>query len=112
MSQRTAWQLTGCLPLDAADAYRIDTVGLYLTRSGVLASWPAEDFLALLGACRRDLSELRGVFAELLTGCHRRRASSAPWRCSPPGSGTHTPPVSGHPWDTPRSLLDRRVEAA
>ncbi|MFE7046037.1 hypothetical protein ACFU9X_43645 [Streptomyces atratus] len=70
MSQRTAWQLTGYLLLDAADQYRIDTVGLYLTRSGVLASWPVEDFLALLGACRRDLTELRGVFAELLTGCH------------------------------------------
>ncbi|QDO37915.1 hypothetical protein FNV62_06820 [Streptomyces sp. RLB3-17] len=38
MSQRTAWQLTGYLLLDAADQYRIDTIGLYLTRSGVLAS--------------------------------------------------------------------------
>ncbi|MFF8315536.1 hypothetical protein ACF06V_00005 [Streptomyces bobili] len=72
MSQRTAWQLTGYLLLDAADRYRIDTVGLYLTRSGVLASWPVDDFLVLLGACRRDLSELRGVFAELLTGCNGR----------------------------------------
>ncbi|WP_432189866.1 hypothetical protein [Streptomyces sp. Tue6028] len=70
MSQRTAWQLTGYLLLDAADQYRIDAVGLYLTRSGVLASWPVDDFLALLGACRRDLTELRGTFAELLTGCH------------------------------------------
>ncbi|QIB49470.1 hypothetical protein [Streptomyces aureoverticillatus] len=72
MSQRTAWQLTGYLLLDAADRHRIDTVGLYLTRSGVLASWPVDDFLALLGACRRDLTELRGVFAELLTGCDGR----------------------------------------
>ncbi|MFE2972608.1 hypothetical protein ACFXKC_55580 [Streptomyces sp. NPDC059340] len=69
MSQRTAWQLTGYLLLDAADQYRIDTVGLYLTRSGVLASWPVDDYLALLGACRRDLTELRGVFSELLAGC-------------------------------------------
>ncbi|WP_331757195.1 hypothetical protein OH810_30620 (plasmid) [Streptomyces albidoflavus] len=69
-SQRTAWQLAGYLLLDAADAYRIDAVGLYLTRTGVLASWPVEDFLDLLGACRRDLTELRTVFAELLTGCH------------------------------------------
>ncbi|MER7694323.1 hypothetical protein [Streptomyces sp. NPDC097610] len=29
MSQRTAWQLTGYLLLDAADTYQIDTVGLY-----------------------------------------------------------------------------------
>lgn len=69
MSQRTAWQLTGYLLLDTADRYRIDTVGLYLSRSGVLTSWPVDDFLALLGACRRDLTELRGVFGELLTGC-------------------------------------------
>jgi hypothetical protein len=70
MSQRTAWQLTSYLLLDVTHTYWIDTVGLYLTRSGVLASWPVEDFLALLGACRRDLTELRGVFADLLTGCN------------------------------------------
>ncbi|MDQ0935114.1 hypothetical protein [Streptomyces turgidiscabies] len=69
MSQRTAWQLAGYLLLDAADRYRIDTVGLYLSRSGVLTSWPVDDFLALLGACRRDRTELRQVFAELLAGC-------------------------------------------
>lgn len=69
MSQLTAWQLTSYLLLDAADRYRIDTIGLYTTRSDVLAFWPIEDFLALLGACRRDLAELRAVFAELLTGC-------------------------------------------
>ncbi|WP_416956879.1 hypothetical protein [Streptomyces sp. Agncl-13] len=69
MSQRTAWQLTGYPLLDTVDRYRIDTVGLYLTRSGVRASWPVDDYLALLGACRRELTELRGVFAELLAGC-------------------------------------------
>lgn len=69
MSQRTAWQLTGYLLFDAADRYQVDTVGLCLSRSGVLTSWPVDDFLALLGACRRELSELRGVFAELLAGC-------------------------------------------
>ncbi|MFG2540099.1 hypothetical protein ACGFU4_33170 [Streptomyces sp. NPDC048511] len=69
MSQRTAWQLTGYLLLDAPDRYRIDTVGLYLTRSATLTSWPVDDFLALLGACRRDLTELRGVFGKLLAGC-------------------------------------------
>jgi hypothetical protein len=69
MSQRTAWQLTGYLLIDAADGYRIDTVGLYLCRSQVLATWPVDDYLALLGTCRRDLTELRGVFGELLAGC-------------------------------------------
>ncbi|THA36065.1 hypothetical protein E6R18_01525 [Streptomyces sp. A1277] len=70
MSQRTAWQLTGYLLLDATDTYRIDTLGLYLTRTGALTSWPVEDFLDLLGTCRRDLTELRRLFNELLTGCH------------------------------------------
>ncbi|MBK3570971.1 hypothetical protein [Streptomyces sp. MBT62] len=69
MSRRTAWQLTCYLLLDVADQYQVDTVGLYLSRTGVLTSWPVDDFLALLGACRRDLTELRGVFAELLAGC-------------------------------------------
>jgi hypothetical protein len=73
MTQRTAWQLTGYLLLDATDRYRIDTVGLYLTRSAVLATWPVDDYLALLGACRRDLTELRQVFAELLDGSQRRQ---------------------------------------
>ncbi|MFE5516018.1 hypothetical protein ACFQ9J_36405 [Streptomyces sp. NPDC056529] len=69
LPQADAWQLLGYLLLDAGDHYAIDTVGFYLTRSGVLATWPVEEYLALLGACRRDLAELRAVFRELLTGC-------------------------------------------
>jgi hypothetical protein len=34
LRQAEAWQLIGYLLLDTADQYRIDTVGLYLTRSG------------------------------------------------------------------------------
>jgi hypothetical protein len=64
-----AWQLLGYLLLDTPDRYRIDTLGLYLTRSGVLATWPVEEYLDLLGACRRDLPVLRAVLAELLAGC-------------------------------------------
>ncbi|GHJ19065.1 hypothetical protein ACH4LN_32020 [Streptomyces albus] len=69
LSIRTAWQLLGYLLLDATDRYRIDTVGLYLTRSGVLASWPVEGFLDLLGTRRRDLTALRRALTELLNGC-------------------------------------------
>ncbi|MEV0449874.1 hypothetical protein [Streptomyces sp. NPDC050600] len=69
LSQQTANQLVGYLLLDTSDRYRIDTLGLYLTRSGVLASWPVEEYLDLLGTCRRDLTTLRTVVAELLTGC-------------------------------------------
>ncbi|AUA07965.1 hypothetical protein CFP59_00050 [Streptomyces malaysiensis subsp. malaysiensis] len=69
LDKSTAWQLLGYLLLDTADHYRIDTVGLYLTRSGVLAGWPVEQYLDLLGTCRRDLLELRTVTARLLAGC-------------------------------------------
>ncbi|MCM2424234.1 hypothetical protein [Streptomyces sp. RKAG293] len=69
LPQQTVWQLLGYLLLDTADRYRIDTVGLYLTRSARLVSWPVEDYLDLLGARRRELQELRRVFADLLAGC-------------------------------------------
>ncbi|MFE6274095.1 hypothetical protein ACFVQ9_35500 [Streptomyces goshikiensis] len=76
LPQRTAHQLLGYLLLDTADRHRIDTLGLYLTRSGVLATWPVEEYLRLLGTCRRDLPALRAVFAELLDGC---RADAIPY---------------------------------
>ncbi|MFF5130972.1 hypothetical protein ACFY41_29120 [Streptomyces syringium] len=69
LRQAEAWQLLGYLLLDTADQYRIDTLGLYLSRSGTLASWPVEEYLELLGACRRDIAEFRGAFTELLEGC-------------------------------------------
>ncbi|MGW6404106.1 hypothetical protein ACWFRP_39190, partial [Streptomyces sp. NPDC055134] len=69
LRQAEAWQLIGYLLLDTADQYRIDTVGLYLSRSGTLASWPVEEYLELLGACRRDIAVFRGAFTELLEGC-------------------------------------------
>ncbi|MFC5900748.1 hypothetical protein ACFQ60_00580 [Streptomyces zhihengii] len=69
MSKATANQLLGYLLLDTADHYRIDTLGLYLTRSAVLATWPVEDYLDLLGTCRRNLTDLRAVTADLLTNC-------------------------------------------
>ncbi|WP_234327528.1 hypothetical protein [Streptomyces sp. NRRL WC-3742] len=65
----TAWQILGYLLLDTPDHHRIDTVGLYLTRTATLATWPVEDYLALLGARCRDLPQLRATFAELLTNC-------------------------------------------
>ncbi|MFE7563451.1 hypothetical protein ACFU74_27650, partial [Kitasatospora sp. NPDC057500] len=65
----TAWQILGYLLLDTTDHHRIDTVGLYLTRTATLATWPVEDYLALLGVRCRDLTRLRATFAGLLTGC-------------------------------------------
>jgi hypothetical protein len=69
LPKKTCWQLLGYLLLDTADRYRIDTVGLYLTRSACLVSWPVDDYLALLGARRRQLLELRRAFADLTNGC-------------------------------------------
>ena len=69
LTKRTAWQLLGYLLLDTTDRYRIDSLGLYLTRSGVLATWPVEEYLDLLGTCRRDVGTLRAVMAELLASC-------------------------------------------
>lgn len=67
----TILQLLGYVLMDYSDQYRIDTVGVYLTRAGTLVTWPLEDYLALLGARRRDLGELRAAFAQLLKyqGC-------------------------------------------
>lgn len=69
LSQAEAWQLTGYLLLDTDDRYRIDTLGLYLSRSGTPASWPVEEYLDLLGACRRRIPAFRAAFTELLEGC-------------------------------------------
>ncbi|MCZ1012644.1 PD-(D/E)XK nuclease family protein [Streptomyces lydicus] len=64
-----AWQLLGYLLLDTADHHQIDTVGLHLTRSDTLVSWPVEEYLDLLGACRRDLPAFRATLNELLEEC-------------------------------------------
>ncbi|MFD4169719.1 hypothetical protein ACFWQ1_22630 [Streptomyces albidoflavus] len=69
LPKSTAWQLLGYLLLDTHDRYCIDSLGLYLTRSGTLVSWPVEEYLDLLGTCHRDLPTLRTVFAELLRNC-------------------------------------------
>lgn len=70
-SNVTIQQLLGYALMDYSDRYEIDTVGVHLTRAGTLIAWPLEDYLALLGARRRNLPELRVAFAKLLshTGC-------------------------------------------
>jgi hypothetical protein len=64
-------QLLGYALMDFADRYRIDRLGVCLTRAGVLIHWPIEDYLVLLGSRRRDLTELRAAFRQLLAyaGC-------------------------------------------
>ncbi|RCG19090.1 hypothetical protein DQ384_38070 [Sphaerisporangium album] len=60
-------QLLGYALMDFSDRYRIDSLGVYMTRAGALILWPLEDYLALLGARRRDLAELRAAFEKLLS---------------------------------------------
>ncbi|GAA3840835.1 hypothetical protein GCM10022226_74140 [Sphaerisporangium flaviroseum] len=77
-------QLLGYTLMDYKDRYRIDQVGVYLTRAGALIGWPIEDYLALLGARRRQLSDLRAAFEKLLSypGC---RADDEPLPDQLPG---------------------------
>ncbi|MEU1265629.1 hypothetical protein ABZ473_26875 [Streptomyces cellulosae] len=42
---------------------------MYLSRSVTLASWPVEEYLDLLRACRRRIPAFRAAFTELLEGC-------------------------------------------
>ncbi|MFJ4152724.1 hypothetical protein ACIP10_34830 [Streptomyces galbus] len=43
-------RLAGYLLLDYDDVYRMDRVGLYLSRHGALITWTVPDFLTSLGA--------------------------------------------------------------
>jgi len=54
------YQLAGYLLLDYDDRYRIDRLGLYLSRQGAMITWSVEEFLEALGA-RHTLRNLRSL---------------------------------------------------
>lgn len=64
LSQDDVYQLLGYLLIDLDDTYRIDTVGLYVSRAGSLVTWSVTGFLSALNASA-TLPELRGELAEL-----------------------------------------------
>lgn len=64
-------QLAGYLLLDYDNAYRIDHVGLYLSRQGGLITWEVDDFLRRLGASA-PLSRLRTDFRRHLRSYRNR----------------------------------------
>ncbi|NJP47788.1 hypothetical protein [Actinacidiphila epipremni] len=66
MGRSEIYQLAGYLVLDYADAYGINTVGLYLSRQGASIDWSVQDFLDLTG-CRLTLPELRSACQYALT---------------------------------------------
>lgn len=74
LSQETLLQLLDYLLLDDEDRYRVDAVGVYLSRRGTLVRWSVPDFLAQLGARRQHLPDLRAAMAELVAGCDVGRA--------------------------------------
>jgi hypothetical protein len=67
LDTRTIHQLLGYLLLDYSDVYRIEAVGLYLSRVGHLVTWPVEEFLALTGATE-SLTDLRAQVADPVSG--------------------------------------------
>lgn len=73
LGQEEIYQLAGYLLLDYNDRYRINRVGLYLSRQGTLIVWNVEDFLHRLGATE-PLTQLRG---RLRAGLARLAESAA-----------------------------------
>lgn len=61
-SREEFYQLLGYVLLDYDNRYRIDRVGLYLSRFGHLITWTITEYLSLLG-CRRPVAELRELCA-------------------------------------------------
>jgi ADP-ribose pyrophosphatase YjhB (NUDIX family) len=76
-SRQWLWQLLACAWLDARDAYRIRTVGLYFARHGELLTWPV-DALAeqLLAGADRDTAraDFQALADRLHSESERRRA--------------------------------------
>jgi hypothetical protein len=57
------YQLLGYTLLDSSDRYRIQQVGIYLARQGILLKWPLKVFMdSLAGGTHRPLPELRAEF--------------------------------------------------
>lgn len=62
-----AWQLAGYALLDFDDQHHINSLGIYLVRSGKLVTWPLEDYLTMCGATL-SLPELRASLKLSLEG--------------------------------------------
>ncbi len=60
------YQLAGYLLLDYNDALHISSVGIYLSRQGILFEWPVTDFLQKLTKIDVSLAKLRQEFQVLL----------------------------------------------
>lgn len=55
-------QLLGYVLLDYTNSYRIEKVGLYFVRQGVLLQWPVDSLMAVMGSPKTPLSTMRQQF--------------------------------------------------
>jgi AAA domain/UvrD-like helicase C-terminal domain len=70
------YQLAGYLLLDYNDDYRINSLGLYLSRQGGLITWDVGEFLTALGA-RHTLANLRTLLRHRLRTAPRHPGTTA-----------------------------------
>lgn len=66
VTRRWLHQIAAYLLLDYHDEWKINSVGVYLSRQGSLLVWPVRDFLTLMGA-RMPLEALRSALKATLT---------------------------------------------
>ncbi len=61
------WQIMGYVLLDYSDTYKITSIGLYLTRQGMLLKWDMREVLAFLYKGKpKSLEQLRDEFKEIV----------------------------------------------
>ena len=69
------WQSLGYVLLDYSDSYRINAIGLYMARQGILFKWDLRDAIRCLYAGDPpSIEELRSQFKELARSSRQERA--------------------------------------
>lgn len=77
LGREEIYQLAGYLLLDYDDRYRINRLGLYLSRQGGLITWEVEESLTALGA-RHTLANLRTLLQHRLRTDPARQPTATP----------------------------------
>ena len=68
------WQLLGYVLLDYSDSYRINAIGLYMARQGILFKWDLRDAIHCLCAGEPpSIEELRSKFKEMARSSRQER---------------------------------------
>jgi hypothetical protein len=78
VGREIAYQLLGYVLLDYSDQYKIDSVGVYFTRQGVLKRWPLQQFAdGLSGTGRVRLDNVQSSLRSIVS---RMREHEEMWR--------------------------------